>query len=98
MRLNIQPRLKRVLSFRTIATGIAFVVCFTVFYMYFNFGRSFDSKAGNNAMTGTTGNWSSSGTWSLSRVPKDSDTLTIPVGKTVTVDIVTQSYVHMYVK
>src|SRR4051812_33903555 len=99
MRLHIKPRLKKVLSFRTVATGIAFAACFTLFYLYFNLGRNYDAKAANNYMTAAqNGNWTSASTWSLGRVPKDSDTLVVDAGKTVTVDVVTQSYVHMYVK
>jgi hypothetical protein len=46
----------------------------------------------------TNGNWNTPGTWSCGRVPASNDTLTIPAGFTVTVDINSPTYVHMYVK
>jgi hypothetical protein len=44
-----------------------------------------------------SGNWTSTSTWSEGRLPQDGDTLTIPFGKTVTVDIVTPSYNHLLI-
>ena len=43
----------------------------------------------------SSGNWDNSSTWSVGRVPADYDTITVPSGKTVTVNIVTQEYVNM---
>jgi hypothetical protein len=99
MRPVLKPRLKSLLSFRVVTAGIAFLACFTLFYLYFNLGNSKDAKAANNYMTAAQdGNWTSSSTWSLGRTPKDSDTLVIGAGRTVTIDVVTQTYVHMYIK
>jgi hypothetical protein len=99
-RMKLKPGVKSYLSQRVIKAGIACFVCFGAMYFYFNFGRSTISRAGLNTMTVVTnnGNWNSASTWSLGRVPGDNDTLIVPAGMTVIVNIVTQSYVHMYIQ
>src|SRR5689334_20267854 len=77
------------------------VLVFNVFfltYSYLNIGVSKKASAASSYMTAVAnGNWSSFSTWSSGRVPMDGDTLVIPIGKTVTVDIVTASYSHLLI-
>jgi len=73
------------------------VVClFTTAYFYFNLGTPKQAYAGSMTAV-ASGNWTSASTWSGGRVPQDNDTLTIPFGKTVTVDVVTVSYNHLLI-
>lgn len=69
---------------------------FIVTYAYLNLGMPKKAYAG--IMTAVAdGNWTSSSTWSGGRMPKDGDTLSIPAGRTVLVDVVTQSYNHILI-
>jgi hypothetical protein len=99
MQFQTRPRLRQDFSMIMIKTGIAMFLVFGGFYFYFNFGRSTDSLAAGATMTVVqNGNWNSASTWSLNRLPQDSDTLIVPAGMTLNVNIVTQSYVHMYMQ
>jgi hypothetical protein len=97
--MRLKPRIKHNLSQRIIKTGAAFLVCFGALYFYFNLGRNTDSRAAGNTMEVVQdGNWNSTSTWSLGRLPMSNDTLVVPAGMTLTVNLVTQSYEHMYIK
>jgi hypothetical protein len=100
IRFTITPKVKQIFTMKIVVAGIAMIAVFCCLWLYFNLGRSYDSKAAGSTMTVVAnGNWNSASTWSLNRVPGDYDTLIVPAGKTVTVNIVTQSYVslHIYV-
>jgi hypothetical protein len=82
-----------------IKTGIAFAAVFMGGYIYLNLGRSYNSMAADKTMTVVAdGNWTSPEIWSGGRLPQDNDTLVVPAGKTLTVDVVTTRYVHLYIK
>ncbi len=42
-----------------------------------------------------SGNWDNSSTWSSGRAPADNDTITVPSGKTVSLNIITSQYANM---
>src|SRR5258705_12485060 len=67
---------------------------FVLTYSYLNLGTPQKAYAGTMTAV-ASGNWTSASTWSAGRVPQDNDTITIPFGKTVTVDVVTVSYNHL---
>src|SRR5689334_23136797 len=68
--------------------GILSINLFIVAYLYFNLGTPKQVSAATTMSAVANGNWTATSTWSAGRVPQDGDTLTIPVGKTVTVDVV----------
>src|SRR5678815_4686906 len=80
----------------TVVISALVINTFLIAYAYFNLGVP--EKAFAGTMTAVAnGNWTSSSTWSGGRVPQDNDTITIPAGTTVTVDVVTASYSHLLI-
>ncbi len=68
-----------------------------VFAVLINFVICTDSYS----TTGTAvanGNWGTPGTWSFGRVPNNNDTIIVPFGKTVTININSPVYTHMILK
>jgi hypothetical protein len=99
MRFVIAPKVKQVFTFHVVVTSIVFGTLFMAFYLLFNLGRSKDAHAAGNSMTVVAnGNWNSTSTWSLNRVPGNYDTLIVPAGKTLTVNIVTTNYTSLHIQ
>jgi hypothetical protein len=99
LRFVIAPKVKQVMSFHVIVTTVVFASVFICFYFLFILGNKKDAMAAGNTMTvSANGNWSSASTWSLSRVPGNYDTLVVPSGKTLTIDIVTASYYNLHIQ
>lgn len=91
-------RQRTTLHWSTLVMGALVFNLFILLYSYLNLGVQEKAKALTiSTMSASNGNWTSASTWSAGRVPQDGDTLTIPAGKTVTVDIVTQSYNHLLI-
>src|SRR4051812_20573232 len=81
------------------STAVISALVFNIFfltYSYLNLGTPQKASASGMSVV-ANGNWTSPSTWSAGRVPKDGDTLTVPAGKTVTVDVVTASYNHLLI-
>src|SRR5258706_4424373 len=91
-------RLRQLTEMRTATfiIGALTLNLFVITYIYFNLGTSQKAYAGTMTAV-ASGNWTSPSTWSAGRVPQDNDSLTIPFGKTVSVDIVTPSYNHLLI-
>jgi hypothetical protein len=69
-------------------TGIFTALCLFTFLGGSRLDATTYSATGN-------GEWSGAGTWSVGRAPADNDTIVIPAGITVNVDINTPTYVNM---
>jgi hypothetical protein len=80
-----------------IVISVLVVSLFSLTYLYLNLGTPKKAYALSTMTAVANGNWTSASTWSAGRVPQDGDTLTIPAGKTVTVDVVTASYNHLLI-
>lgn len=63
-------------------------------YSYLNLGLPKKAVAATVSVV-ADGNWTSASTWSSGRVPQDYDTITVPLGRTLNVNVVTQEYINM---
>jgi hypothetical protein len=99
LRFVIAPKVKQMLTFHTVITTIVFASVFLAFYFFFILGNKKDAYAVGGTMTvSSNGNWNSTSTWSLGRLPGNNDTLIVPFGKTLTINIVTISYSNLYIQ
>jgi hypothetical protein len=95
-RLVNRLRIRTDFHWSTVVISALVINTFLIAYAYFNLGVP--EKAFAGTMTAVAnGNWTSSSTWSGGRVPQNNDTLIIPFGATVTVDVVTASYSHLLI-
>ncbi|MBK5286167.1 MAG: T9SS type A sorting domain-containing protein [Bacteroidia bacterium] len=95
-RRRLLPRLRQRSGMRLSTAIIAgnLLVFFCLSYSYLNLGLPKKALASTMSAV-SSGDWTSASTWSAGRVPQDYDTLTIPVGITVNVNVVTQEYLNM---
>src|SRR6185295_13576937 len=100
MQLRHRPlfraKTRSAIRYRIVTYALIFVLVSVPAFTFFNLGTPERVYAGTMQAVGS-GNWTAAATWSKGRVPTDNDTITIPAGITVTVDIVTASYSHLLI-
>jgi hypothetical protein len=95
-RLVLRPRpiMRNKVRRNLIIAGSALVVNAALIFAYFYFGKTNNSSA-STVLNGSTGNWNSTSTWTIGRVPASNDTVTIMSGNTVTITGTTSTYNNM---
>src|SRR5215216_3075093 len=77
-----------------VVISVLVVSLFFLTYFYLNLGTPKQAYATTMSAV-RSGDWTTASTWSLNRVPQSYDTLTVPAGIEVNVDVVTQEYQNM---
>lgn len=93
-RLVMRPRTQNKLRRNIIVSTAAVLVNAALLFAYFYFGKA-DSTHASQLRNGGNGNWSSTSTWTLGRVPASDDTITVMANNTVTINTSTATYLNM---